>query len=156
MINFGGRKKKTTFCVRIFDISHCVFIQISIGRARWMWNFIPHPTSTHTAYFWWTPLPQKQEIPEKTWWWCHHHVFSEISFFWGSGVCQNYAVGIRWMQNQIPHPTSSPDRNLSKNTGRYVKNMNTKGSFFLSSSKINQYYFIILTIILLFSLGGPF
>ena len=87
--------KKTTFFVRIFDISHCVFTQISIRRAR-------------------------------------------------------------WMRNQIPHPMSSPDRNLSKNTGRYVENTNTKNSFFLSSSKINQYYFIILTIILLFSLGGPF
>src|SRR6267378_4081532 len=87
--------KKTIFFVRIFDISHCVFTQISIWRA-----------------------------------------------------C--------WMQNQIPHPTSSPDRNLSKNKGRYVENTNTKSSFFLSSSKINQYYFIILTIILLFSLGGPF
>ena len=47
------------------------------------------------------------------------------------------------MWNQIPHPTSSLDWNLSKNTGRYVKNSNTKSSFFLSSSKINQYYFII-------------
>ena len=47
------------------------------------------------------------------------------------------------MQNQITHPMSSPDRNLSKNTGRYVENTNTKSSFFLSSSKINQYYFII-------------
>ena len=86
---------KITFFVHIFDISHCVFTQISIGRA-----------------------------------------------------C--------WMRNQISHPTSSLDRNLSKETGRYVENTNTKSSFFLSSSKINQYYFIILTIILLFSLGGPF
>ena len=31
----------------------------------------------------------------------------------------------------------SPDRNLSKNTGRYVENTNTKSIFFLSSSKIN-------------------
>ena len=31
----------------------------------------------------------------------------------------------------------SPDQNLSKNTGRYVENTNTKSSFFLSSSKIN-------------------
>ena len=65
-------------------------------------------------------------------------------------------VGTRWMPNLISHPTSSPDRNLSKNTGRYVENTNTKSSFFLSSSKINQYYFIILTIILLFSLEGTF
>ena len=86
--------KKTTFFVRIFDISHCVFTQISIGRARWMRNLIPHPTSTHTAYFWRTPLPQKQEIPEKMWWWHHHHVFSGISCFWGSGVHQKYAVWV--------------------------------------------------------------
>ena len=47
------------------------------------------------------------------------------------------------MWNLILHTTSSPNRNLSKNTGRYVENTNTKSSFFLSSSKINQYYFII-------------
>ena len=76
--------KKTTFFVRIFDISHCVFTQISIWRARWMRNLIPHPTSTHTAYFWRTPLPQKQD----------HHIFSGISCFWGSGVCQKYAVWV--------------------------------------------------------------
>ena len=94
MINFGGRKKKTTFCVHILDISHCIFTQISIRRARWMQNSILHPTSTRTAYFWRTPLPQKQEIPEKTWWWHHHHVFSGISCFWGSGVRQKYAVWV--------------------------------------------------------------
>ena len=94
MINFGGRKKKTTFCVRIFDISPCVFTQISIGRARWMRNLIFNPTSTHIAYFWRTFLPQKQEIPEKMWWWCHHHVFSGISYFWGSRVRQKYAMWV--------------------------------------------------------------
>ena len=31
-----------------------------------------------------------------------------------------------------------------------------KSSFFVSSSKINKYYFIILAVILLFSLEGPF
>ena len=34
------------------------------------------------------------------------------------------------MRNQISHPMSSSDRNLSKNTGRYVKNTNNKSSFF--------------------------
>ena len=35
-INLGiGIIKKTTFFVCIFDISPCVFTQISIGRARW-------------------------------------------------------------------------------------------------------------------------
>ena len=61
--------KKTTFFVRIFDISPCVFTQIPRGISCWMRNLIPHPTSTHTAYFWQTPLPPKQEIPEKMWWW---------------------------------------------------------------------------------------
>ena len=81
--------KKTTFFVRIFDISPCVFTQISSGRACGMWNLIPHQTSTHTAYFWWTPLPQKQEIPEK----CDDDIitfFSGISCFWGRGVHQKY------------------------------------------------------------------
>ena len=92
-INFGGRKK-TTFFVCIFDISPCEFTQISIERAH-------------------------------------------------------------WMQNLIPHPTSYPDQNLSKKTGRYVENTNKKISFFFSSSKINKYYFIILTIILLIHFRRP-
>ena len=38
-INLGlGIIKKTTFFVCIFDISPCVFTQISIERARWMQN----------------------------------------------------------------------------------------------------------------------
>ena len=86
--------KKTTFFVRIFDISPCVFTQILIRRARWMRNLIPHPTSTNISYYWWTPLPQKQEIPEKMWWWCHHHVFWSIYCFWGRGVYQTYAVWV--------------------------------------------------------------
>ena len=86
--------KKTTFLVRIFDISPCRFTQILSGRARWMWNLIPHPMSNHNAYFWWTPLPQKQEIPEKMWWWHRHHIFSGILYFWGSGVRQKYAVWV--------------------------------------------------------------
>ena len=94
MINFGGRKKKTSFCVRIFNISPCVFTQISIGRAHWMRNWIFHPTSTHSAYFWRTPLPQKQEIPENAWWWHHHHVFSSISCFWGRRVCKMYVLWV--------------------------------------------------------------
>ena len=93
-MNWHIYHKKNTFFVPIFDISPCVFTQISIGRARWMRNLILHPTSTHTAYFWRTPLPQKQEIPEKMWWWHHHHVFSGISCFWGSGVRQKYAVWV--------------------------------------------------------------
>ena len=82
VINFGGRMKKTTFCVHIFDISPYCFTQILSGRACWMHNLIMHLMSTRTAYFWWTPLPQKEEIPEKTWWWHHHHhVFQVFRIF---------------------------------------------------------------------------
>ena len=34
------------------------------------------------------------------------------------------------MGNAISHPTISPDRNLSKNTERYVENTNKKISLF--------------------------
>ena len=126
------------------------------GRARWMQNLIPHPTSTHTAYFWQTPLPQKQEIIEKTWWW-HIITFFQVFLVFGvAGSSKVCSMGTCWMQDLFPYPMSSLNQNLSKNTGRYVENTNTKSSFFHSSSKINNYYFIILTIILLFSLGGPF
>ena len=43
--------KKTTFSVHIFDIYPCVFTQILSRRAPCMRNLIPHPTSTHNAYF---------------------------------------------------------------------------------------------------------
>ena len=57
----------------------------------------------------------------------------DISCFWGSGVCQKYAEWVlaRWMRNLISHSMSSPDRNLSKNIGRYVENTNKKSSFFM-------------------------
>ena len=95
-------------------------------------------------------------VVPKMWWWCHHHVFSGISCFWGSGAHQSMLSGTRWMRNLILHPTSSLDWNLSKITRRYVENTNKKVVFFLFFPKINKHYFIILTIILLFLLGGPF
>ena len=93
-INLGiGIIKKTTIFVCIFDVSPYVFTQISIRRALWMRNLIPHPTSTHTAYFWRTPLPQKQEIPEKMWWWCHHHVFQVFLVFGVAGSVKSMPSG---------------------------------------------------------------
>ena len=77
------------------------------------------------------------------------HFFRYFLFLGKRGPSKVCRVGTRWIRNLIPHPTSSPDQNLSKTTGRYVENMNTKSSFFLFSSKMNKYYFIILTIILL-------
>ena len=87
-------KRKLLFLFVFSTYLLVFFTQISIGRARWMWNFILHPTSTHSAYFWQTLLPQKQEILEKTWWWHHHHIFSGISYFLGIGVCQKYVVWV--------------------------------------------------------------
>ena len=82
-INLGiGIIKKLLFCHCIFDISPCVFTQISIGS-------------------------------------CFSRYFLFLGKWGPSKVCQ---VGTRLIRNLIPHPTSSPDRNLSKNTRRYVKN----------------------------------
>ena len=70
--------------------------------------------------------------------------FFRYLLFWGdrgpSKICR---VGTRWIWNLITHPTSSPTQNLSKNTGRYVENMNKKSSFFILPKKL-------ITIILLF------
>ena len=85
------------------------------------------------------------------------HFFKYFLFLVYQGPSTVCWVGTHWMRNLIPHPMSSPDRNLSKNKGRYVENMNKKKVvFFFSSSKINKYYFINLTFILLFFLGCPF
>ena len=60
------------------------------------------------------------------------------------------------MRNQIPHPTSSPDRNLSKNTMRYVENTNKKSSFFLMTNMSIQplwlTHFIEILLVLEFEL----
>ena len=101
-----------------------------IERAHWMRNLILHPTSTHTAYFLRTPLPPKKKYLKKR----DDDIiitFFRYFFFLGwrgpSKVC---SVGTRWMWNQIPHPTSSPDQNLIKSTIRYVENTNKKIVFF--------------------------
>lgn len=74
-----------------FNLSLCSFTQILIRSPRGMGNSIMHPKSTQLAYFWWTPLHEKEEIHEKMWCWCQHHIFSCISCFSWSGVHQTYA-----------------------------------------------------------------
>ena len=141
--------KKTTFLFRIFDISHCIFTQISIERARWMRNLILHPTSTHTKYFYGPHYPKNKKYLKK-----HDDdviiMFFQVFLFlgqWGqSKVCR---VGTHWMWNLIIHPRRSHARNLSKNTGIYVENTNKKVVFFILTPKL-------ITIILIFSLKGPF
>ena len=58
------------------------------------------------------------------------HFFRYLLFFGERVPSKVCSVGNRWMWNQIPYPMSSPDRNLSKNTMRYVENTNKKSSFF--------------------------
>ena len=74
--------------------------------------------------------------------------FSGISFFGGSGVRQKYAVWVLIgckIKFRIQRALSIEIR--VKTQGDMSKIWTQKGSFFLSSSKINKYYFIILTII---------
>ena len=142
--------KKTTFCVCIFNISHYVFTQIMRGRAHWMQNLIPHPTITYNAYFEWTPLPPKQEMSEKTWWWHRHHVFLGISYFWGSEVHQKYAVWVLVGCRIKFHIQQSLSlRILVKAQGDMSKIQTQKVVFVIFPPKL-------ITIILLFSLGGHF
>ena len=72
---------------------------------------------------------------------------------WGpSKVC---SVGTRWMRNQILHPRSSPNRNLSKNTMRYVENTNIKVVFLMTNMSIQPLwlsYFIEILLVLEFQL----
>ena len=86
--------KENYFFVHILGISLYVFTQISSGRACWMRNLIPHPTSTHMTYFWRTSLNQKQKIPKNMWWWHNHHIFPGISYFWGRKVHQKYSMWV--------------------------------------------------------------
>ena len=110
-----------------------------------MRNLIPHPTSTHTAYFWQTPLPQKHEIPEKrddSWKKRDDDIiitFFQVFLVFGvAGPIKSLMSGYSLDAELILHPTSSPDQNLSKNTGRYVENTNKEVVFsFLPPKLIN-------------------
>ena len=102
--NFRGKKEKTTFSTHIFNISPKVFTQIWSGIICWMQNLIPHPRSTHVAYFLWILLHEKWEIHEKRD--CKHY-FSCISYFSGSRVIQKYETwvlfgwGIKFFIQQV-------------------------------------------------------
>ena len=78
--------------------------------------------------------------------------FFQVFLFWGvAGSIKSMQCGYSLdAESNSASNELSQSNFLSKNTGRYVENTNTKSSCFLSSSKINQYYFIILTFILLF------
>ena len=124
------RIKKTTFFVRIFNITPCAFTQIPNRRARWMHNLIPHPTSTTVHTFDRPHYPKKKKYLKK----CDDDIiitFFQVFLVFGvevpfKSMPSGYSLDAGFNSN----PKSSPDRNLSKNTRRYVKNMNKRSSFF--------------------------
>ena len=60
-LGIGIIKKKPTF---LFVFSTYLPVFLLKFRSGELVGCV-HPMSTHSAYFWWTPLPQKQKIPEK-------------------------------------------------------------------------------------------
>ena len=83
------------------------------------------------------------------------HFFRYFLFLGQRGPSKVCSVGTHWMQNLIPHLTSSPDRNLSKNTRRYVKNTNKKSSIFMTNMSIQPLWltqFIEILLVLEFQL----
>ena len=91
--------------------------------------YIQRVPTQHT--FDWPNYPKNKNYLKK----CDDNViitFFQVFLVFGvagsSKVCR---LGTRWMQNLILNPTSYLDRNLSKITGRYVKNTNKKSSYFL-------------------------
>ena len=57
------------------------------------------------------------------------HFFRCFQFLGYKGPSKVCREGTHWMWNLTSHPMSSPDLNLSKNTGRYVEHKNKNGSF---------------------------
>ena len=89
-INLGiGIIKKTTFFGLYFrHISQCFYSNFDRES-----SLDAKLTSTHSTLFWRTPLPHKQEIPEKTWWWCHHHIFKVFLVFGVVGYFKSMPSG---------------------------------------------------------------
>ena len=90
-INLGiGIIKKTTFLFVFWHISLCFYL--NFDRESSLDAELNSASNEYpSGYFWWTLIPEKQEIPEKMEWWHHHSIFSGISCFWGRGVCQKYS-----------------------------------------------------------------
>ena len=81
----GLKNNKTIFLMRIFNLSPKFVTQISSESTRWMQNLIPHPRSTHVAYFLWALLHEKTWLQSR---------FSCIFHFSCSRVHQKYATWV--------------------------------------------------------------
>ena len=91
-IKFGDRyhKKNYFFCLYFWHISPCFY-----SNFNWESSLDAELNSASNEY----PIgillmdlaTPKTRNTWKMWWWCHHHIFSGISGFGGSGVHQMYA-----------------------------------------------------------------
>ena len=92
-----------------------------------IWLCIQREPALYT--FGWPHYPKNKKYLKK----CDDDViitFFQVFLVFGvAGSIKSMQCGYSLMRNQIPHPTSSPDWNLSKNTMRYVENTNKKSSF---------------------------
>ena len=154
-INFGRRKqKKLLFCSYFQHIALCFYPNLDLESSLDVEFDSASNKYPHCILLTDLTTPKTRNTWKRLWW-CYHHVFSGISSFWGSRaiiitffqvfLVFGVARPIKSMSSGfllIPHPRTSHEQDLSKNTGRYVKNMKKKIVFFFSSSKINKYYFI--------------
>ena len=90
--------------------------------------------------------PKTRNTWKKKWWWCHHHIFSGISCFWGSKVHQKYTM---WVLVEFCIQQALSLKIWVKKQRDMSKIRTQKVVFFFLPPKS-------ITIILLFSLEGPF
>ena len=93
-INFGGRKEKNYFLFVFSTYLPVFLLKFWLGELVGckIKFYIQRVPTWHTFYG--TRYPKNKKYLKKTWWWCHHHIFSGISYLWGSAVCQKYVVWV--------------------------------------------------------------
>ena len=130
-LGIGIIKKSYFFCLYFQHISLCFYSNfdressldaelISTSNGYPLGILLTDPATPKTRNTWKNVMKMSSS-----------HFFRYFLFLGWQGPSNVCRVGTRWMQNLILHPRSSLDRNLSKNTGRYVENMNKKSSFFM-------------------------
>ena len=147
-INLGiGIIKKLLFCLYFWHISPCFYanfdwessldVELNFASNKYPLSILLMDLDTPKTRNTWKNVMMTSSS----------HFFRYVLFLGRRGLSKVCQVGTRWMWNSIMHTTSSPDRNLRKNTGRYVKNTNKKVVFSFPPKLINiiyyfNYYFI--------------
>ena len=122
-------KKKTTFLFVFLTYLPVFLLKFRSGELvgcviKFYIQWVP---TRHTFH---VPCPKNKKYLKNVMMTSSSHFFRNFFFGGYFGLLKVSQVGSHWMHNLILHPTSSPDRNLSKNMGRYVENTNKKSSFF--------------------------